>query len=699
MSIINTVIGVPLGYVMWLCYRLVGNYGIAILLFTLISKVILLPLSIVVQKNSIKMIQLQPELNRITAAHFGDKDTISDKTIALYKREKYSPMLGMVPMLIQILLVLGLIQVIYNPMQHLLHINGDICKALVDGTTALMQVEHLGSGAQLKVIEALCDPSNTGYFMGLNIPGADIPAIISAAQSIDTHFLGINLAHVPPLLPITLISLVPLLSCLSTFLLCWAQNRDNVLQKEQGFLSRWGVTIFTVAFSTYFTFLVPAGVGMYWIASNIFAILNLYLMNFLYKPSKYIDYQALEESKKDLNVLKEKEAQRKKELEPYKKKEQEDYKAFLGGKEPKQLVFYSEGSGFYKYFSGMIDYVLKHSDVTIHYITSDPKDAIFDSHDPKIRPYYIGEMKLITLMMKMDADMVIMTMPDLETYHIKRSLVRKDIEYIYTDHGVSSDNMTLRTHALDHFDTLFCVGPHQMEEARAIEALYNLKPRRLVQVGYGLLDEMTAAWEASPKKGNDKKTILVAPSWQTDNIMDSCLSTLIEQFTALDCRLIIRPHPQYVRLYREKIDALLERYKDQLGEDFVIQTDFSSTDTVYSADLLVTDWSNVGYEFALSTLKPVLYINTPMKIMNPEYDKIDVVPFDIRIRAQLGGELELNDLSRAGQVASDLLSRPQEFRETIQAVKEKEIYNLGRGSEAAGRYIVKRLDFLKKKRG
>ena len=414
-------------------------------------------------------------------------------------------------------------------------------------------------------------------------------------------------------------------------------------------------------------------------------------MNFLYKPSKYIDYEALEESKKELEELKAKDAQKKKELEPYKKQESDDYHRFLSDKEHKQLVFYSEGSGFYKYFAGMIDYVLKHSDIVIHYITSDPKDAVFSMNEPKLKPYYIGEMKLITLMMKMDADMVIMTMPDLETYHIKRSLVRKDIEYIYTDHGVSSDNMTLRTHALDHFDTLFCVGPHQMEEARAIEKLYGLKPRRLVQVGYGLLDEMTEAWENTPKVPHEKKTILVAPSWQKDNIMDSCIDQLIEQFLRPGVRLIIRPHPQYVRLYGEKIEGLQSRYKDKLGEDFILQTDFSSTDTVYSADLLVTDWSNVGFEFALSTLKPVLYINTPMKIMNPEYDKIDVVPFDIRIRGQLGGELELSQLDRAGDVAQDLLSRPEEFRETIQAVKEKEIYNLGHGAEAAGRYIVKRL--------
>ena len=692
MSFINTYIGTPLGWVMYLCYRLVRDYGIAILLFTFFSKIILMPLSIVVQKNSIKMIRLQPAINRITATHYGDKDAITDETMVLYKQERYSPLLGMVPMLIQILLVLGLIQVIYNPMQHLLRISPDICRQLVDAATQLAGVEHLGSGAQLKAMKMIADTANQEYFLGLNLPGADMEAIIAQTRTVDMHFLGIELGTVPKLTQMfSLLGLVPVFSCLSTFALCWAQNRDNVLQREQSFWSQWGVSLFTVAFSPYFTFLVPAGVGIYWIVSNIFAIGNLYLMNLLYPPKKFIDYEALEESKRDLQEIRAREAVQKKKLEPYKQKEKADYDRFLKGKNPKRLVFYSEGGGFYKYFRGMIEYVLRNSDATIHYITSDPEDPVFSMGEPRLVGYYIGEMKLITLMMKMDADMVVMTMPDLETYHIKRSLVRKDIEYIYTDHGVSSDNLTLRTHALDHFDTLFCVGPHQMEEARAIEKLYGLKPRRCVKVGYGLLDEMTEAWERAEHTVNEKKTILIGPSWQQDNILDSCIDTLVEQFSRLDCRIIIRPHPQYVRLYGDRMEALIQRYQSRISDDFVIQTDFSSTDTVYNADLLVTDWSNVGYEFALSTLKPVLYINTPMKVMNPEYDRIDVVPFDIRIRAQLGGELELAGLNQAAAAAAELLAHPEKYRDIIQSVKKREIYNLGRGAEAAGLYLVRRI--------
>ena len=80
-----------LGYVMYFCYYLVHNYGLAIILFTLISKIVLLPVSVWVQKNSIKMVKMQPEINRIKAKHFGDADRIADEQSKIFKREKYNP--------------------------------------------------------------------------------------------------------------------------------------------------------------------------------------------------------------------------------------------------------------------------------------------------------------------------------------------------------------------------------------------------------------------------------------------------------------------------------------------------------------------------------------------------------------------------------------------------------------------------------
>ena len=75
-----------LGWIMRLCYQLVGNFGWAIILFTLVSKIILLPISIWVQKNSIKMVKMQPEINQLKVKYFGDKDMVAEEESKIYKK-------------------------------------------------------------------------------------------------------------------------------------------------------------------------------------------------------------------------------------------------------------------------------------------------------------------------------------------------------------------------------------------------------------------------------------------------------------------------------------------------------------------------------------------------------------------------------------------------------------------------------------
>ena len=172
-----------------------------------------------------------------------------------------------------------------------------------------------------------------------------------------------------------------------------------------------------------------------------------------------------------------------------------DYKRFFSVVN-KKLVFYSESSGFYKYFQNIIEELLRRSSVTIHYITSDPEDQIFAlaEKEPRIQPYYVGERKMITMFMKLDADIVCMTMPDLETYQYKRSYVRKDIEYVYIFHGMFSGLITLRKGALDHFDTLLTPTPGFEEEMRAWNRVNGLPDQKMVPCGYGVIDNMAAQY-------------------------------------------------------------------------------------------------------------------------------------------------------------------------------------------------------------
>lgn len=690
MELINTIIGTPLGYLMRFCYQIFKDYGLAIVLFTLLTKVIMFPISLLVQKNSIKMVKMKPQLDALRYQYIDDQDAFFDAQNALYKKEKYSPMAGVWPLLLQLPIIFGLLDVVYKPLKHLLHIPADTITALLDKAASLLgtTVEAMGSTAQLKVVEMLADPAYSDALC--TVASTDS---ITAIQSLKMDFFGINLAHVPQITTLNLLILVPVFAGLSALVMCWVQNKINVLQIEQNKLSQWGMTIFMIAFSTYFAFLVPAGVGMYWGWGNLFAIAVMYLVNLIYDPKQYIDYKALEEMKKQVAAERETNKRNRKLAKKY-------YKQFCKTEnlEKMKLMFYAEGSGYYKYFANIIDAILQNSKLVIHYVTSDPDDAIFQKNEPRIIPYYVDETRLISLMMKVEADIVVMTTPDLEKYHIKRSKVRPDVEYIYLDHACSSLNMTYRTGAFDHFDTIFAVSPAQAEEVRALEELRGTKKKKIIECGYGLIDNMIAAYEASEKKENEKKTLLIAPSWQYDNLMDSCLDDLINGLDQKGYRIVIRPHPQYVRRFPLKMKEIIERYRERFSEDFIIETDFSSNVTVYTADLLITDWSAISFEFSFTTDKPTLFINTQMKVVNKAYKKVKIKPFDITARTEIGRAIEKDEVPQIASVVEELLTNGDAYREHIHALKHAHFYNLGHSGEVGAQYIIDRLTKKKKKK-
>lgn len=683
MDIMNTIIGTPLGYLMYFCYSLFRNYGAAVILFTLLTKVVMFPISLLVQKNSIKMVKMKPQLDMLRYQYVDDNDAFLDAQTALYKKERYNPMAGVVPLLLQIPIIFGLLDVVYKPLKHLLHLAPSLQSAFVERTAELLglTVDELGSTAQLAVVERVKAVPDSFA----DLPGA--AEAVTRIQELNMTLLGVNLAETPNVHTLDALFLIPVLAGLSALLMCWVQNKVNVLQIEQNKLSQWGMTAFMIAFSSFFAFIVPAGVGLYWTFGNLFSIAVMFLCNVVYSPRKYINYDMLEEMKRAAAEDK----TRQKENAALAKKY---YKEFFApeNKGNMKIMFYSEGSGFYKYFRALIEALLRDTDLTIHYVTSDPEDAIFQKNEPRIKPYYVDETRLISLMMKLEADMVVMTTPDLEKYHIKRSRVRENVEYVFMDHGCSSDNMLYRTGALDNYDTLLVVSREQAIEARAIEKLRHVKKKRIIECGYGLIDDMIAAYEAMDKTPNDKKTILIAPSWQYDNIMDSCLDDLVSALYGRGYRIVIRPHPQYVRRFPMQMKEIIQRYRDRAGDDFIIETDFSSNVTVYTADLVITDWSGIAFEFSFTTDKPSLFINTQMKVVNEDWQKIPLVPFDITARSKVGRQVEKSQVKDLAPVVEELLAHQEDYRERIAALKQQHFYHLGHSGEVGAQYIIHRLE-------
>ncbi len=693
-------IALPLGFVMEWCYNFIHNYGAAIVIFTLLTKIILLPLSVWVQKNSIKMVKMQPEINRLKIKYFGDADAIADEESKLYKKNKYNPLASLVPLVVQLVLLMGVVGVIYNPFDYLFHLPQELISAINGVASDITGVAMQDSSIQLTAIECIKNPEYYAQFASLanEFTSVDMAAVLSEIQGFDLMFLGINLSHNPSIVWGVTVA-VPIVAGLSSYALCIAQNKSNVLQAEQSKLSQWSMLAFSVGLSLYLGFFVPAGIALYWVASNLFAIVQLYALNAVIPPKKFVDYEALESSRKELQSLEALGGKKKPfEKDENRKREREDYKRFFSIAN-KHIVFYSERSGFYKYYAEIIEYLLKKTTVSIHYITNDPDDIVFEKakEQPRLKPYYIGVKKLITLMMKVEADIVVMTTPDLDNFYIKRSLMKKDIEYIFVPHDPSSMHMSFREHSLDNFDTVFCTGPHIAQEVRASEKLYGTKEKTLVEFGYPLIEQLIASYENMPKSESCRRKILIAPSWQEDNLLDSCIETLIDSVWGDENKIIVRPHPEYMKRYKEKMMLLVDKYKDKIGEGLEFELDFSSNTSVYSSDILITDWSGVGIEFGFATLKPVVFVNTKMKMENENYENINIEPQEIRLRNVLGVALDKEELAEKFADTVNSLLSDNSFKEKIEKQRESYFYNLGSGGAEGAKYIINRLVNKKKK--
>ncbi len=621
---ITDIISVPLGYVLQFCYNILQNYGLAIILFTLLTKVILFPVSMWVQKNGIAMVKMTPQLNRLKIKYYGDKDTIADETQLLYKKEHYHPLASTIPMFIQLLLLIGVI--------------GAVKGIMGDADTVLTAIPFEKGG---------------------------------------------------------LTYLMPLAAGAAALALGLAQNKLNPLQREQSKAEQWMTNGFSIAISLFLGAFVSLGVGMYWIFSNLFSILQQWVLNLVIRPAKYIDYEDLARSKKELEAINGLAAGVSKED---KKRERADYKRFFSVAN-KHLVFYSEKSGFYKYFKDVMDYLLEKSNVIIHYVTSDPKDQIFAiaQQQPRIRPYYIGENRLITLMMKMDADIVVMTCPDLENYHLKRSYIRKDIEYIYMFHYPLSTHMVLHTGALDHYDTIFCVGEFQFDEIRAAERVYKLPEKNLIAAGYGQLEQLHESYQAMEPIKRERPKVLIAPSWQPDNILDSCIDDMLGELMGKGYDVVVRPHPEYVKRFGPRMDAIVERYKGREDEGLSFELDFTSNNSIFDSDILITDWSGTAYEFSFVTLKPAVFIDTKPKINNPEYTKLGIEPLEFGLRSEVGIRVDPAKLEGLAERIDQLIEHGEEYNEKIRSIREKYIANFGKSGEIGARYILTQLKNRRKK--
>ena len=358
----------------------------------------------------------------------------------------------------------------------------------------------------------------------------------------------------------------------------------------------------------------------------------------------------------------------------------------------RSIVFYSESSVIlYPYVEEIIR-ELQNSDQKVCYLTSSKDDPILKNKNENVRVFYIGDSELekMNFFLRLKAKMLIMTMPDLGSYHIKRSK-EFPVHYIYTFHSMNSTHMEFQKDAFDEFDSIFCVGPYQVQELRATEQLYNLKRKNLVECGYGLLDKLLKLKSTFPEKKNllknNKKNILIAPSWGKHNLLESIGIELVKTLLDAGYYVTVRPHPMTSKKSPKTIKQIKERFEK--NPDFLLDTNTSSFEQLFSSYALITDWSGIGYEYAFVCERPVIYIDVPKKSHNKEYEKIGLVPFEISIRDKIGEVVSVQNIETIPDRIEFLYSNSNNFENKIQKIRNDAIFNIGESGKVMASEIIR----------
>lgn len=354
----------------------------------------------------------------------------------------------------------------------------------------------------------------------------------------------------------------------------------------------------------------------------------------------------------------------------------------------REVVFYSESQAYWVHFDQIINYLTNTYKQPITYLTSQIDDPIFKLNNPSVKAFYIGSGLIRTLLFKsINARLMILTMPDLEKYHLKRSV--NPVHYVYVFHSLVSTHMIYRKGAFDHYDTVLCGGPHHEAEIRETEQLYQLKAKNLVPHGYGRLDTIAEYKQNKleiAQKLNDKVNVLIAPSWGKDNILASVGEKLIQVLLDNNFTVTIRPHPHALIIDRPTVDKLTEKY--QSHPDFVFESNVASFESLVNADVLVTDWSGVAFDYAFGLERPVIFIDVPPKVNNPEYQSLSVVPIEQSMREQMGVCLSTQAIDKAPGFIKSFIDDQTKFIENIRKLRSETVYYFQQSGKQGGEAIL-----------
>ena len=346
-----------------------------------------------------------------------------------------------------------------------------------------------------------------------------------------------------------------------------------------------------------------------------------------------------------------------------------------------KIIIYGEDKRYYNVFKPIIEELINLEIPTIYYSSSED-DKIFEIKSDFLKSEFTGTgNKAYAKLNFIEADICLMTTPNLDVFQLKRSKGVK--KYVHITHS-SAETSTYCLYSLDFFDAVFLNGEHQIRDIRELENKRNTIIKDLYVVGNPYLDELSKMKETITKENNNKKTILIAPSWGMNCLFRRFGENLLDNIVNSDYNIIIRPHPQSLISDKDIIDKFQNRYKDKNN----VEWDFNRVN-IYSlskADIMISDFSGVIFDYAFLFEKPVIIPSFTFDKRGTDAIEIDEEVWTFETIPKISFKLDENNFSNISQIIEDSINNETLKNNILKAKEEAYMYE-GQASKRAAQFL------------
>ena len=353
----------------------------------------------------------------------------------------------------------------------------------------------------------------------------------------------------------------------------------------------------------------------------------------------------------------------------------------------KPYVIYNEGNQYWNTFKPVVE-EFEARKIPLEYLTSSKNDPIFEQKYNYVKAEFIGEGNSAFAKLNMlSAGIVLMTTPGLQVYQLKRS---KNVKHYSHVLHMPNDATTYRLFGLDFFDSVLLTGDYQATDLRYLEEKRGINKKELVTVGCPYLDVYKQNIANIPEEENHPFTVLVSPSWGDVGLLKKYGEKLLDPLSKTGWRIIVRPHPQSKKSEAEMLEHLTERYKDNknIVWDYERQNIFS----LKKADIMISDFSGIIFDYTFLCDKPVMYVNAGMDLR--PYDAYDLDGKELwqySVLRKFGTELKEEQFANIKEVIQSVSDR-KKLEEARHAAKAEAWMHEGEAGKNIADFMLSKVE-------